>query len=39
VEWCPEEALDFTTKDVVSQKARIGAVKKLFQDALKSEEK
>jgi len=38
VEWCPEEALDFTTKDIVSQKARITAVKKLFQDALKSEE-
>ena len=39
VEWCPEEALDFTTKDIISQKARITAVKKLFQDALKSEEK
>jgi len=39
VEWCPEEALDFTTKDIISQKARISAVKKLFQDALKSEEK
>ena len=38
VEWCPEEALDYTTKDVLSQKARRTAVKKLFQDALKSEE-
>jgi Fe-S-cluster-containing dehydrogenase component len=38
VEWCPEEALDFTTKDVLSQKARRTAVKKLFQDVLKSEE-
>jgi len=37
VEWCPEEALDFTTKDIISQKARITAVKKLFQEALKSE--
>jgi carbon-monoxide dehydrogenase iron sulfur subunit len=35
VEWCPEEALDFTTKDILSQKARITAVKKLFQEALK----
>jgi carbon-monoxide dehydrogenase iron sulfur subunit len=38
VEWCPEEALDYTTKDVLSQKARRTAVKKLFQDALKTEE-
>ena len=37
VEWCPEEALDYTTKDIVSQKARIGAVKKLFQESLKGE--
>ena len=36
-EWCPEEALDYTTKDIVSQKARITAVKKLFQEALKKE--
>jgi Fe-S-cluster-containing dehydrogenase component len=36
VEWCPEEALDFTTKDILSQKARVTVVKKLFQDALKS---
>ncbi len=32
VEWCPEEALDFVSKDVLSQKARISAVKKLFQE-------
>ena len=36
VEWCPEEALDFTTKDVLAQKARLAAVKKLFQEALKA---
>ena len=35
VEWCPEEALDFVTKDTLAQKARITAVKKLFQEALK----
>ena len=34
VEWCPEEALDFTTKDLLAQKARISSVKKLFQKAL-----
>ncbi len=34
VEWCPEEALDFVTADVLAQKARISAVKKLFQEAL-----
>jgi carbon-monoxide dehydrogenase iron sulfur subunit len=38
VEWCPEEALDFTTKDVLSQKARRTAVKKLFREALKTKE-
>jgi len=36
VEWCPEEALDFVTKDVLAQKARLTAVKKLFQEALKT---
>jgi hypothetical protein len=36
VEWCPEEALDFTTKDILSQKARVAVVKKLFQEALKA---
>jgi carbon-monoxide dehydrogenase iron sulfur subunit len=34
VEWCPEEALDFTTKDILAQKARISSVKKLFQKSL-----
>jgi Fe-S-cluster-containing hydrogenase component 2 len=38
VEWCPEEALDFVTSDVLAQKARIQAVKKLFQEALKTTE-
>ena len=34
VEWCPEEALDFITGEVLAQKARISTVKKLFQKAL-----
>jgi carbon-monoxide dehydrogenase iron sulfur subunit len=34
VEWCPEEALDFITEDVLAQKARISATKKLFQKDL-----
>jgi carbon-monoxide dehydrogenase iron sulfur subunit len=34
VEWCPEEALDFITEDVLAQKARISATKKLFQKTL-----
>ena len=34
VEWCPEEALDFTTSEALAQKARISSVKKLFQKAL-----
>jgi carbon-monoxide dehydrogenase iron sulfur subunit len=34
VEWCPEEALDFVTKEVLAQKARISTVKKLFQKDL-----
>ncbi|MEM2111425.1 MAG: 4Fe-4S dicluster domain-containing protein [Candidatus Bathyarchaeia archaeon] len=36
IEWCPEEALDFVSKDVLAQKARISAVKKLFQEASKT---
>ncbi len=36
VEWCPEEALDFTTPDILAQKARRAVVKKLFQEALKT---
>jgi len=36
VKWCPEEALDLVTSDVLAQKARITAVKKLFQEALKT---
>jgi len=35
VEWCPEEALDFVSRDVLAQKARITVVRKLFQEALK----
>jgi len=36
VKWCPEEALDFVTSDVLAQKARITAVKRLFVEALKT---
>jgi Fe-S-cluster-containing hydrogenase component 2 len=32
VEWCPEEALDSVTADVLAQKARRKIVKKLFQE-------
>jgi len=35
VKWCPEEALTLVTSDVLAQKARIGAVKKLFAEAKK----
>ena len=33
VKWCPEEALTTVTSDVLAQKSRIGAVRKLFQEA------
>lgn len=36
VEWCPEEALELTTSDVLAQKARRSAVKKLFQEAVET---
>lgn len=36
VEWCPEEALELTTKDILAQKARIDAVKKLLKAAISS---
>ena len=39
VKWCPEEALEVTTSDVLAQKARITAVKKLFQEAVKETQK
>ena len=32
VKWCPEEAITVVTSDVLAQKARIGAIKKLFQE-------
>ena len=35
IKWCPEEALTLVTSDVLAQKARISAVKKLFQEAKK----
>jgi len=36
IEWCPEEALDLVTEDILAQKARFGVVKKLFQETLKA---
>jgi Fe-S-cluster-containing dehydrogenase component len=36
VKWCPEEALDFVTKDVLSQKARMAVTKKLFKEAMET---
>ena len=30
VEWCPEEALELTTKDILSQKARIDSIQRLI---------
>ena len=32
VKWCPEEALTVVTSDTLAQKARISAIKKLFQE-------
>lgn len=37
IEWCPEGGIDFTTRDLLAQKARRSAVKKLFQEAMKKE--
>jgi len=39
VKWCPEEALELVTSDVLAQKSRITAVKKLFGEALKEPKK
>jgi len=36
VEWCPEEALELTTKEVLAQKARISATMKLLIEAAKT---
>jgi Fe-S-cluster-containing dehydrogenase component len=36
VKWCPEEALDFTTKDQLAQKARIAVTKKLFKESMEA---
>lgn len=33
VEWCPEEALELTTKDILSQKARIESIQRLIKAA------
>lgn len=32
VQWCPEEALDFITTDILAQKARLAAAKRLFRE-------
>ncbi len=32
VKWCPEEALTVVTSDVLAQKARLNAIRKLFQE-------
>jgi len=32
IKWCPEEALTLVTSDVLAQKARISAIRKLFQE-------
>ncbi len=32
VKWCPEEALTVVTSDVLAQKARMSAIRKLFQN-------
>lgn len=37
VKWCPEEALTVVTSDVLAQKARISAIKKLFQEKLEKQ--
>jgi len=36
VKWCPEEALDHVTKDILSQKARIAVTKKLFKESMEA---
>ncbi|HDN18045.1 MAG TPA: 4Fe-4S dicluster domain-containing protein [Candidatus Bathyarchaeota archaeon] len=32
VKWCPEEALELTTEEIVAQKARISTTRKLFEE-------
>jgi len=39
VKWCPEEALDFVTADVLAQKSRQTAVKKLLEATEKAAQK
>jgi Fe-S-cluster-containing hydrogenase component 2 len=39
VKWCPEEALDFVTADVLAQKSRQTAVKKLLEATEKTVQK
>jgi len=34
VEWCPEEALELTSRDVLAQKARVDSLKRLLKASL-----
>jgi Fe-S-cluster-containing hydrogenase component 2 len=36
IEWCPEEALELVTSDVLAQKARRSVVRKLFQEGMET---
>ncbi len=37
IKWCPEEALTTVTSDTLAQKARLSAIKKLFQESRKED--
>ena len=37
VKWCPEEALDFVTRDIIAQKARLAVSRKLFKEAMEAQ--
>jgi len=39
VKWCPEEALELSSKDIIAQKARIDAVAKLTKAAVEAKTK
>jgi Fe-S-cluster-containing hydrogenase component 2 len=39
IEWCPEDALELTTNDILSQKARISSVQRLLEATEKEAEK
>lgn len=38
IEWCPEEALELTTTDILSQKARLSAVQRLVKSVDESKQ-